>query len=65
MAKFQALQFTNRTVVINGKRVQFKDGYLETNNKDIIDALKKDGSIVTISETSTKKTDVTANKEKE
>lgn len=65
MAKFQALQFTNRTVVINGKRVQFKDGYLETSDKDIIDALKKDGSIVTISETSTKKTDVTANKEKE
>lgn len=49
MARFQAYQFLNKTVVANGKKAQFKDGYLETADKDIVEALRKDGSVVEVS----------------
>lgn len=68
MKKFKSLLFPNKEIVLNGKSFKFKDGFLETDDKELIALFQKDGSIVevtSVADTVSKRTKIQQTEEQE
>lgn len=62
MKKFYCSAYPNQEIRYNGKQAKFENGYLETDDKELIALFQKDGSIVEVSsvtETVSKRTKIT------
>lgn len=46
--KFKSIAFPNMEVRYKDKKAKFKDGFLETEDKDLIEALRKDISVMEV-----------------